>query len=109
MVFCCRRYKEAPFRELLLEILRKLHIRSWTTPQIAPGDIVVTKVSGALTNAVFFVSCPSALSPQTLLLRVYGPSSGSLISRPRELHTLHILSSRYNIGPRVYGTFDNGR
>ncbi|KAG5636749.1 hypothetical protein H0H81_006968 [Sphagnurus paluster] len=27
----------------------------------------------------------------------------------RELHTLHILSSRYGIGPRVYGTFENGR
>lgn len=45
----------------------------------------------------------------TLLLRIYGPSSGSLISRPRELHTLHILSSQYYIGPRVYGTFGNGR
>lgn len=106
---CYRQYKKVPFRERLLEILRKLQIPSWSTPQIAPEDIVVTKVSGALTNAVFFVSCPSGPSTQTILLRVYGPSSGSLISRPRELHTLHILSSRYNIGPRVYGTFDNGR
>lgn len=67
-------------------------------------------MSGALTNAVFFVSYPSIPSIiHTLLLRVYGSSSGSLISRPRELHVLHILSSRYNIGPRVYGTFENGR
>ena len=106
---CYRQYKKVPFREQLLQIVRKLQIRSWTTPQIVPEDIVVTKVSGALTNAVFFVSCSSAPSTQTLLLRVYGPSSGSLISRPRELHTLHTLSSRYKIGPRVYGTFDNGR
>jgi choline kinase len=42
-------------------------------------------------------------------LRVYGPSSGSLISRPRELHVLHTLSSRYKLGPRIYGTFTNGR
>ena len=48
-------------------------------------------------------------SISTLLLRIYGPSSGSLISRPKELHTLHVLSSQYNIGPRVYGTFENGR
>jgi len=57
-------------------------------------------------NAVFFVSsrgCP------TLLLRIYGASSSSLISRPRELHILHVLSSRYHIGPRIYGTFQNGR
>jgi choline kinase len=56
------------------------------------------------------VSCPSSLrGARTLLLRIYGPSSGSLISRPKELHTLHVLSSQYRIGPRVYGTFENGR
>lgn len=62
-----------------------------------------------MTNAIFFVSCPSIPCTPTLLIRIYGPSSGSLISRPRELHTLHILSSQYRIGPRVYGTFENGR
>lgn len=67
------------------------------------------KVSGSLTNDVFFVSCPSVRHTRTVLLRVYGPSSGALISRPRELHTLHVLSSQYQIGPRVYGTFENGR
>ncbi|KAG6381416.1 kinase-like domain-containing protein [Boletus reticuloceps] len=45
----------------------------------------------------------------TILLRIYGSSSGSLISRSHELHTLHVLSSRYHIGPRIYGTFSNGR
>ena len=69
----------------------------------------MSKVSGSLTNAVFFISYPSNPSLKTLLLRIYGPSSSELISRPRELHTLHILSSRYRIGPRVYGTFENGR
>ena len=48
-------------------------------------------------------------SIKTILLRIYGPSSSELISRPRELHTLHVLSSKYHIGPRVYGTFENGR
>ncbi|KAK7468644.1 hypothetical protein VKT23_003148 [Stygiomarasmius scandens] len=62
-----------------------------------------------MTNAVFFVSYPTIKEVRTLLLRIYGPSSGNLISRPRELHNLHILSSRYRLGPRVYGTFENGR
>lgn len=66
-------------------------------------------MSGSLTNAVFFVSCPAFHHIPTLLLRIYGPSSGSLISRANELHTLHVLSSQYNIGPRIYGTFENGR
>lgn len=62
-----------------------------------------------MTNAVFFVSCQAVAGVRTILLRIYGPSSGSLISRPHELHTLHILSSQYRIGPRVFGTFENGR
>ena len=62
-----------------------------------------------MTNAVFFVSCPSVGGTRILLLRIYGPSSGVLISRPKELRTLHVLSSKYHIGPRVYGTFENGR
>ncbi len=66
-------------------------------------------MSGSLTNAVFFVSCPAFHHIPTLLLRIYGPSSGTLISRANELHTLHVLSSQYNIGPRIYGTFENGR
>jgi choline kinase len=73
-----------------------------------PSTVRIEKVSGALTNAVFFVSSPSAPS-RTLLLRIYGPSSGALIARPRELHILHVLSSTYHMGPRVYGTFENGR
>ena len=92
-----------------MEILRKLHIPGWSAKERAPESVVVHKVSGALTNAVFFVSCLSVPSARTLLLRIYGSSSGSLISRPRELHVLHVLSSRYKIGPRVYGTFENGR
>ncbi|TFK89765.1 kinase-like protein, partial [Polyporus arcularius HHB13444] len=104
-----RRYKTAAFAEQLFEILRSLRVPSWTGSEITPEQIQIQKVSGSLTNAVFFVSCPSVPKTRTLLLRIYGPSSGSLISRPRELHTLHVLSSQYHIGPRVYGTFENGR
>jgi len=81
----------------------------WQGFGIAPDLVKISKVSGSLTNAVFFVACPSLPLIPTLLLRIYGPSSGALISRPRELHTLHILSSEYDFGPCVYGTFGNGR
>ncbi|KAL4081387.1 kinase-like domain-containing protein [Scleroderma yunnanense] len=57
-------------------------------------------------NDVYIVSGPSV---PTVLLRVYGSSSDSIVSRSRELYTLHVLSSRYHIGPRIYGTFTNGR
>ena len=82
---------------------------STSAKQLSPDKLKISKVSGSLTNAVFFVSCPDIPTLKTLLLRIYGPSSSELISRPRELHTLHILSSKYHIGPRVYGTFENGR
>ncbi|KAJ3984295.1 choline kinase, cytoplasm [Lentinula detonsa] len=103
-----RQYKKASFLVQLLECIRTLKIPSWGS-KITAEELMIHRVSGSLTNAVFFVSCPSIKEVPTILLRIYGPSSGSLISRPRELHTLHILSSRYNLGPKVYGTFENGR
>ena len=104
---CDRQYKYTSFAQDLLRLLAALRITSWGPSQtLTPQTIKIHKVSGSLTNAVFFVSHPSA---KTLLLRIYGPSSSCLVSRPHELHTLHVLSSRYGIGPRVYGTFRNGR
>lgn len=104
-----RKYKSSAFKPQLLAVLHALSVPLWQESELTPDLIKISKVSGSLTNAVFFVSCPSEPLIPTLLLRIYGSSSGALISRPRELHTLHILSSRYRIGPRVYGTFGNGR
>lgn len=89
--------------------MRAFRIPSWLDPLIVPEAVKIHKVSGSLTNVIFFVSCPSLPRTRTLLLRLYGPSSGRLISRPQELHTLHVLSSRYGFGPHVYGTLENGR
>lgn len=83
-----------------------------------PSALSIHKVSGSLTNAVFFVSCPSPPAEEsahvwepapTVLVRIYGPASGSLISRQHELHLLHTLSATYGIGPMILGTFHNGR
>jgi len=102
-----KKYKQHSFHEELALILSSLPISSWKPViPVLPSDLQVDKVSGSLTNAVFFVKHPRA---RTLLLRIYGASSGTLISRIRELHTLHVLSSRYKFGPRVHVTFENGR
>lgn len=122
----------------MLQVFQTIRVPTWTSTTLEPEHVQISKVSGALTNAVFFISysgnapptstsvpqssAPSAphlshhsssysqtSSPRTVLLRIYGPSSSTLISRPDELHTLHILSSVYRIGPRVFGTFQNGR
>jgi choline kinase len=95
----------------LVQLLRdELSVVGWAElPQDTDASqLSIFKVSGALTNAVFFVTHSAAPLP-TVLLRIYGPSSGSLISRRAELHILHTLSSSYGIGPSVLGTFANGR
>lgn len=104
-----RSYKSVDFARDLLAILVALRVPGWHKTQVTPELLSIRKVSGALTNAIFFVSCPTVALVPTLLLRIYGPSSGSLISRSHELRMLHILSSRCHFGPRVYGTFTNGR
>ncbi|KAF7980875.1 hypothetical protein HWV62_36551 [Athelia sp. TMB] len=101
------KYESSTFAIKLLGILRTVGVPSWQETEIEPSSVKIFQASGSFnTNAVFFVSCP--LLP-TLLLRIYGTASGYCISRPRELHILKTLSSRYHIGPRVYGTFGNGR
>jgi choline kinase len=123
-----RNYRTREFRDTLFELLHsQLKLPGWSnlSEQHKPS-ITISKVSGSLTNAVFFVSCPSIPadlsqstttqpssnqeeSAPTVLLRIYGPSSGTLISRKEELHLLHTLSATYGIGPLLLGTFDNGR
>jgi thiamine kinase-like enzyme len=78
-------------------------------------------LSGALTNAVYVISPPKELSissshpkphstkpPPKLLLRIYGPQVEHLIDRENELGILRRLA-RKKIGPRLLGTFRNGR
>ncbi|KAG1757299.1 protein kinase subdomain-containing protein PKL/CAK/ChoK [Suillus lakei] len=104
-----RSYKSVDFARDLLAILVALRVPGWHKTQVTPELLSIRKVSGSLTNAIFFVSCPAVALVPTLLLRIYGPSSSSLISRSHELRMLHILSSQYHFGPRIYGTFTNGR
>jgi len=95
----------------VLTLLRdELRVKTWDIFTLTPEDVDVTKLSGSLTNAVFFISAPQWPNPpRKVLLRIYGPSSSILINRPKELYTLYKLSSIYRIGPRVFGTFGNGR
>lgn len=102
-----------------------IQVQGWADlpKDASPNQMNVHKVSGSLTNAVFFISYPqstkaanqlqadsnSNLPPPTVLLRIYGPSSGNLVSRKKELHVLYTLSASYAIGPAIFGTFNNGR
>ncbi|KPM41992.1 hypothetical protein AK830_g4545 [Neonectria ditissima] len=104
------------FKNEIIRITHTLRLKGWRRVPLGGGDnISVERLSGALTNAVYVVSPPTDLSdadgkkpPPKLLLRVYGPQVEHLIDRENELQVLQRLA-RKRIGPRLLGTFQNGR
>ncbi|KAM3064802.1 hypothetical protein ACMFMG_008717 [Clarireedia jacksonii] len=115
------------FKNEIVRLAHTLRLKGWRrVPLERGGEIEVVRLSGALTNAVYVVSppadvLPSASStsltlpsnhspkpPQKLLLRIYGPQVEHLIDREQELSILRRLA-RKKIGPRLLGTFRNGR
>ncbi|GAC71396.1 choline kinase [Moesziomyces antarcticus T-34] len=112
------------FRSKVIELFsHQLQLQGWSQDTVhsslwplQPDHLNLKRISGAFTNAVFFASYQPAdsshtapVAPPTVLLRVYGASSEALLSRRAELLILHTLSSLYEIGPHILGTFANGR
>ena len=115
------------FKFEIVRLAHTLRLKGWrSVPMDMSGGINVQRLSGALTNAVYVVSPPSDLlsrierelsngatsrtkkPPSKLLLRIYGPQVEHLIDREAELAILRRLA-RKQIGPRLLGTFSNGR
>ncbi|KAI1077880.1 kinase-like protein [Whalleya microplaca] len=104
------------FKNDIIRLTHTLRLKGWRRVPLDSGeDIDVTRLSGALTNAVYVVSPPGNVkseegkkTPSKLLLRVYGPQVENIIDRENELSVLRRLS-RKKIGPRLLGTFTNGR
>ncbi|KAF3050057.1 hypothetical protein E8E11_008598 [Didymella keratinophila] len=121
-----RKEKEAwtAFRFEILRLAHTLRLKGWRRVTMEQHDeIDVQRLSGAMTNAVYVVSPPKNVKPKEertdgvpvpknpppkLLLRVYGPQVDHLIDREQELQLLQRLG-RKRIGPRLLGTFKNGR
>ncbi|ESZ89722.1 hypothetical protein SBOR_9891 [Sclerotinia borealis F-4128] len=112
------------FKSEIVRLAHTLRLKGWRrVPLDRGGEIEVERLSGALTNAVYVVSPPADLPPSAsstnvstksqkpppkLLLRIYGPQVEHLIDREAELNILKRLA-RKKIGPRMLGTFRNGR
>ncbi|KAK4505779.1 hypothetical protein PRZ48_003744 [Zasmidium cellare] len=113
------------FKFEIVRLAHTLRLKGWKkVPLEMSSAIEVQRLSGALTNAVYVVSPPNDLPlhkedesgnivssskpPPKLLLRVYGPNVEHLIDREAELAILRRLA-RKRIGPRLLGTFANGR
>ncbi|GCE98907.1 hypothetical protein ZYGM_002427 [Zygosaccharomyces mellis] len=95
----------------VLNTIQTLRIPKWYVKGsmgVSPLDrkkIKMTKITGAMTNVIYKVEYPGHPS---LLLRVYGRNIDTIIDREYELQVLARLSRR-NIGPSLYGCFQNGR
>ncbi|KAK3996894.1 putative choline kinase [Cladorrhinum sp. PSN332] len=106
------------FKNEIIRLAHTLRLKGWRRVPLDSGETIsVERLSGALTNAVYVVSPPpeSVLPPQEgkkqpekVLLRIYGPQVEHLIDRDNELSVLRRLA-RKKIGPRLLGTFLNGR
>ena len=116
----------ATFKFEIVRLTHTLRLKGWRKVAMRMSNqITVERLSGALTNAVYVVSPPDDLHrrrsngdsgsrnrsqkpPPKLLLRIYGPQVGHLIDREAELAILRRLAKQ-KIGPRMLGTFANGR
>ncbi|KAK4103000.1 kinase-like protein [Parathielavia hyrcaniae] len=106
------------FKNEIIRLAHTLRLKGWRRVPLDSGDsISVERLSGALTNAVYVVTPPSESllpredgkkQPTKVLLRIYGPQVEHLIDRKNELDVLRRLA-RKKIGPRLLGTFLNGR
>ncbi|KAJ5945281.1 hypothetical protein N7516_005449 [Penicillium verrucosum] len=111
------------FKSEIVRLVHTLQLKGWRrVPADLAPEIEVVRLSGALTNAVYVVEPPKNLPPPKtdsnslvsrkpppkLLLRIYGPQVDHLIDRENELQILRRLGKK-NIGPRILGTFLNGR
>ncbi|KAF2497010.1 kinase-like protein [Lophium mytilinum] len=115
----------AVFKFEIVRLAHTLRLKGWRkVPLERSNEVEVERLSGALTNAVYVVAPPKHLPsrkdqsaesiphpknpPPKLLLRIYGPQVEHLIDREAELQILRRLA-RKRIGPRLLGTFTNGR
>ncbi|RDA95376.1 hypothetical protein CP533_3501 [Ophiocordyceps camponoti-saundersi (nom. inval.)] len=107
------------FKNDIIRIAHTLRLKGWRRVALDAGDSInVERLSGALTNAVYVVTpSPDVFTstaadahrpPSRVLLRIYGPQVEHLIDRDNELKVLQRLA-RKKIGPRLLGTFKNGR
>lgn len=96
------------FKKEILQIIKLLFIKSWAKTDLVPEKLILRKISGAMTNAIYQLTYESSEKLPSLLLRVYGPNVDSIIDRDYELQVLARLSN-LKIGPKLFGCFNNGR
>ena len=75
---------------------------------VPPDQIVVSTISGGITNALYKVCVPSDPERLPLLIRVYGDKTEMLIDRAKDNVTFELLANK-GFGVPYHGVFANGR
>lgn len=99
------------FKLDILSLTKALRISKWHKRQLNPSNLIVNRISGALTNSIYKIEYKDSeqnLILPSLLLRIFGKNVDSIIDREAELKTLIKLSQK-KIGPKLLGNFTNGR
>ncbi|GMM50005.1 bifunctional choline kinase/ethanolamine kinase [Starmerella bacillaris] len=113
---------EEYFRQDLINLIHEMRMPGWSIVTLdMASDLDLVRISGATSNSVYWVKPPDYVKnmlkkdkshthrkPTNLLLRIYGLQIEHLIDRQQELATIAELS-QLHIGPRLLGTFANGR
>jgi thiamine kinase-like enzyme len=79
-------------------------IRDWNYTE---DEISVRSLKGGITNSLYTLT-PKKEEDKTVIVRIYGEGSAAFIDRAAENIVFSTLSKR-GIGPKFYGTFQNGR
>ncbi|KAI9298580.1 kinase-like protein [Neoconidiobolus thromboides FSU 785] len=101
-------YNEDTLRSKVFELVRQ-QIPSWKESKV--DHIKLIHLSGAMTNCIYVVENTNPLiykGPNKVLLRIYGVGVETFIEREKEITWLSKLSI-CKVGPRLLGTFHNGR
>jgi len=80
--------------------------------KISPSEMSFTPVTGGMSNLLYCCSLPESIQlengePNQVLLRLYGEASRNS-DMSLQLQIFELLSSR-ELGPKLYGNFDDGR
>lgn len=83
---------------------------AWT--KISPSDMSFTPISGGMSNQLFCCTLPDSAKPVNgepfqALLRLYGDQSRNC-DMTLQVQIFELLSSK-ELGPKLYGNFDDGR
>ncbi|RHZ22248.1 hypothetical protein DYB37_002978 [Aphanomyces astaci] len=93
------------FRSDVSKVLGSL-LPEWT--DVPAADVVLTHLSGAMTNIIF--TCEKSSDPtQKVFLRVYGHGTEAFFSRQEEIRVFKELCQHSDLGIGLVGEFQNGR